>query len=120
MGDGPVSDTLSKDEAPSVGVVAVICESETTVTPVAAVPPISTDVASVKLVPLIVTDCPPEYGPVLGVMPVICGRLAPVGSPTNSSKFGDPVFGSVTRPAVAWPANAAETCEGFADVLALR
>jgi hypothetical protein len=45
----------------------------TTVTPVAAVPPMVTAVAPVKFVPVIVTGCPPAKGPEDGLMAVTVG-----------------------------------------------
>ena len=64
--------------APAVraGVTAVIEVADTTVTEVAAAPPIVTPVAPVKLVPVIVTEVPPAVGPALGEMAVTVGRLA--------------------------------------------
>ena len=55
------------------GVSAVIEVALTTVTLVAAVPPIVTPVAPVKLVPVIVTDCPPAAGPLDGLIDVTVG-----------------------------------------------
>ena len=56
----------------------------------------------------------------LGEMSVTCGRLTPEESPTNSSRFGEPLWGSVIRPAVAWSASAAETVAGVALGLPAR
>ena len=57
------------------GVVAVICVALTTITPEAALPPNVTDVAPVKLVPVIVTLAPPVAGPEFGL------TLETVGTP---------------------------------------
>ena len=45
----------------------------TTVTPVAAVPPMVTAVAPVKLVPVIVTGVPPSVVPLVGAIDVTVG-----------------------------------------------
>jgi hypothetical protein len=58
------------------GVTAVIEVDETTVTLVAAVPPIVTPVAPVKPVPVIVTDVPPAVGPELGEIALTVGGAA--------------------------------------------
>ena len=58
------------------GVTAVIEVDETTVTPVAAAPPIVTPVAPVKPVPVIVTDVPPAAGPELGEIALTVGGAA--------------------------------------------
>ena len=52
------------------GLVAVICVAELTVKLLAAAVPKSTAVASVKPVPVIVTDVPPVEGPDVGLTPV--------------------------------------------------
>ena len=69
---GVVTDT---DFAPAVpaGVVAVTVVGFTTVTEVAATPPIVTAVAPVKFVPVIVTAVPPAVGPELGLTDTIVG-----------------------------------------------
>ena len=69
---GVVTSTLAVPAVPA-GVVAVIEVALTTVTPVAAVPPMVTAVAPVKSVPVIVTDCPPASGPDDGLMAVNVG-----------------------------------------------
>jgi hypothetical protein len=55
------------------GVVAVIEVALTTVTPVAAMPPMVTEVAPIKSVPVIVTAVPPAIGPVGGATLVTVG-----------------------------------------------
>jgi hypothetical protein len=55
------------------GVVAVIEVALTTVTLVAATPPMVTDVAPVKFVPVMVTAVPPTVGPVVGEIDVTLG-----------------------------------------------
>ena len=55
------------------GVVAVIEVALTTVTLVAAAPPIVTLVAPVKSVPVMVTDCPPPSAPVAGLIALTVG-----------------------------------------------
>ena len=67
-----VTRTLA-DPAAWAGVVAVMVVALTTVTPVAAVPPMVTAVAPVKPVPVMVTEVPPVVGPVLGVIDVTVG-----------------------------------------------
>ena len=64
--------------APTVptGVTAVIWEAVTTEKLVAAMPPIVTLVAPVKLVPVIVISVPPLTGPELGTTVVMVGALA--------------------------------------------
>ena len=69
---GVVTSTLAVPAVPA-GVVAVIVVAFTTVTAVAAVPPIVTAVAPVKLVPVMVTDCPPASGPDDGLMDATVG-----------------------------------------------
>jgi hypothetical protein len=56
------------------GAVAVICESLTTVTAVAAVPPRVTPVVPIRFVPVIVTLLPPAIGPAAGAMAVNVGN----------------------------------------------
>jgi hypothetical protein len=51
----------------------VICVSEFTVKLVAFVDPNLTAVAPVKFAPVMVTDVPPEVGPVFGLMDVMKG-----------------------------------------------
>ena len=69
---GVVTRTLA-DPAVRAGVVTVMVVAFTTVTAVAAVPPIETDVAPVKLVPVRVTACPPASGPDDGLIAVAVG-----------------------------------------------
>ena len=64
---GVVTTALAVPGDPS-GVVAVIEVALTTVTPVAAAPPMVTPVAPVKLVPVMVTACPPAAGPLEGLI----------------------------------------------------
>ena len=70
--EGVVTRTLAVPAVPA-GVVAVIEVELTTVTPVAAVPPMVTAVAPVKLAPVIVTIVPPSVVPVAGVILVTVG-----------------------------------------------
>jgi hypothetical protein len=69
---GVVTDTLF---APAVfaGVTAVLVVGLTTVTPVATLVPTFTEVAPVKLVPVMVTAVPPRVDPEFGVIPEIVG-----------------------------------------------
>ena len=64
--------------APAVpgGVVAVTVVSSSTLTTVAAVPPMVTAVALVKFVPVIVTGVPPKMGPLVGEIAVTAGAGA--------------------------------------------
>ena len=55
------------------GVVAVIEVALTTVTPVAATPPMVTDVAPLRFVPVMVTAVPPAIGPLVGEIAVTVG-----------------------------------------------
>lgn len=55
------------------GVVAVIEESLTTATPVAAVPPKVTAVVPARFVPVMVTPVLPPIGPFVGEMLIIAG-----------------------------------------------
>ena len=75
------------------GTVAVICPSEPTVKPVAAVAPKATPLTSAKFEPAIATDAPPLTEPFAGLSPAIVGggrtvaetlrmKLAPY-SPSN-------------------------------------
>ena len=59
--------------AACAGVVAVIVEALTTITLVAALPPMVTAVAPVKLVPVIVTLVPPAVVPLFGATAVTVG-----------------------------------------------
>jgi hypothetical protein len=70
--EGVVTRTLAAPGAPA-GVVAVIEVALTTVTPVAAAPPIVTDVAPVRFVPVIVTEVPPRVIPVAGDTAITVG-----------------------------------------------
>ena len=72
---GVVTNTLAVPALPA-GVFAVIEVELTTVTTVAAVPPIVTEVSPVKSVPVMVTDCPPVSGPDDGLMDVTVGAAA--------------------------------------------
>ena len=69
---GVVTNTLAVPALPA-GVIAVSEVELTTVTTVAAVPPIVTEVAPVKSVPVMVTACPPVSGPDDGLMDVTVG-----------------------------------------------
>lgn len=68
-----VTTTLAAPAAPGA-VVAVICVELLTVKLVAAVPPMLTAVAPVKLVPVIVTLVPPVVKPLDGLIAVTVGR----------------------------------------------
>ena len=67
-----VTSTLAAPAVPA-GVTAVIDVDDTTVTEVAAAPPIVTLVAPVKSVPVMVTLVPPVVGPELGEIAVTVG-----------------------------------------------
>ena len=69
---GVVTSTLAAPAVPA-GVVAVIVVALETWNEATAAPPIVTEVAPVKPVPVIVTDCPPPVGPELGEIPVTVG-----------------------------------------------
>ena len=74
--DPVVTATFTRPADPA-GVVAVIDVALTTVTPVAATPPIVTPVVPEKPVPVIVTEVPPEVEPVAGDTEVTVGATAP-------------------------------------------
>ena len=65
--EGVVTTTLAVPAVPA-GVVAVMDVALTTVTPVAAAPPMVTPVAPVKLAPVIVRLVPPAVVPVFGLI----------------------------------------------------
>jgi hypothetical protein len=67
-----VTRTLAGPTVPAA-VTAVIVVEFTTVTLVAATPPMVTPVAPVRLVPVIVTLVPPEAKPMVGLMAVTVG-----------------------------------------------
>jgi len=69
---GVVTTTLAVPALPA-GVVAVMVVAFTTVTAVAAVPPMVTADAPVKPVPVRVTNCAPASGPEVAVMDVTVG-----------------------------------------------
>ena len=71
---GVVTSTLAVPAVPA-GIVAVIVVAFTTITAVAAVPPIVTAVAPAKPLPVMITDCPPTYGPDDGLMDVTVGGV---------------------------------------------
>jgi hypothetical protein len=67
-----VTSTLAVPAEPA-GVMAVIEVELATTTLVAAVPPMVTPVAPVKLDPVMVTEVPPAVVPELGLIPVTVG-----------------------------------------------
>jgi hypothetical protein len=67
-----VTDTVFAPAVPA-GVTAVTVVELTTLTEVAATPPIVTELAPVKFVPVIVIVVPPESGPVFGLTDEIVG-----------------------------------------------
>ena len=69
---GVVTRTLAVPAVPA-GAVAVMLVGLATVMPVAATPPMVTEVAPVKFVPVIVTLVPPSVVPVAGAMLVTVG-----------------------------------------------
>ena len=69
---GVVSETFAAPAAPD-GVTAVTVVELTTLTDVAATPPIVTELAPVKFVPVIVIAVPPLVGPVFGLTDEIVG-----------------------------------------------
>jgi hypothetical protein len=75
----PVVTVMSTVPVPA-GDVAVICVAESTVKPVAAVPPNVTASAPVRLVPVMVTEVPPASGPADGAIPVTNGNPIYVNS----------------------------------------
>jgi hypothetical protein len=84
-----VTTTIFTAPAAWAGVMAVIVVALTIVTPVAATPPKVTLLASVKSVPVIVTNCPPVAGPLSGEAEETVGaaanlnRLAPCPAPAG-------------------------------------
>ena len=77
--DAAVRESLQDVPVPA-GLSAVIVVALTTVTLVAAVGPKSTAVAPVKPVPLIVTNVPPDAGPLVGLIPVTVGATGAVST----------------------------------------
>jgi hypothetical protein len=69
---GVVIDTVFAPIVPA-GVTAVTVVELTTLTEVAATPPIVTELAPVKFVPVIVIAVPPVVGPVFGLTDEIVG-----------------------------------------------
>ena len=69
---GVLTTTLAVPAVPA-GVVAVIEVALTTVTFVAAAPPMVTPVAPVKFAPVMVTEVPPAVGPELGLIEATVG-----------------------------------------------
>jgi hypothetical protein len=69
----PTVVTVTSTVPVPAGDVAVIWVAELTVKLVAAVPPMVTPVAPVKLVPVTVTEVPPAVVPELGLIPVTVG-----------------------------------------------
>jgi hypothetical protein len=97
-----VTRTLAVPAVPA-GVVAVIEVALTTVTPVAAAPPIVTEVAPVKSVPVIVTEVPPRVDPFAGDTAVTDGAGVDGVTYVNIVFAGFVPEGVVTR-TLAWPA----------------
>ena len=60
----------------AIGIPTVIVVALTTVTPVAALPPMATAVSPVKFVPVRVTDVPPAVVPLVGLTAVTVGAAA--------------------------------------------
>ncbi len=71
-----VTKTLAVPAVPPAAVIAVIVVAFTTVTLVAAMPPMVTAVAPVKLVPVMVKLVPPAVVPVFGEIEVTVGYCA--------------------------------------------
>ena len=70
---GVVTSTLAVPALPVAVVAVMIDVALTTITGVAALPPIVTAVAPVKPVPVMTTNCPPASGPDDGMMDVAVG-----------------------------------------------
>jgi len=79
----PIVVTLTVTAPVPAAVVAVICVAELTVKLAAAVAPNCTDVAPVKLVPVMTTDVPPVSGPDVGARPVTVGAGTKVNVPAD-------------------------------------
>ena len=94
--DSVVTNTLAVPAAPA-GVVAVIDVALTTVTEVAATPPIVTTVASVKFVPVMVTLVPPRVVPLVGDTAVTVGAGGGGVTKVNSVFAAFVPLGVVTR-----------------------
>jgi hypothetical protein len=71
---GVVTRMLADPTTPA-GAVAVMVVPFTTVTPVAATPPIVTIEVPMKFVPVMVTACPPPRGPDAGFTPITVGDV---------------------------------------------
>jgi len=79
----PIVVTLTVTAPLPAAVTAVICVAEFTTKLAAAVPPKLTDVAPVKLVPVMTTLVPPEAGPDVGARPVTVGAGTKVKVPAE-------------------------------------
>src|SRR6516165_4947709 len=78
------------------GLLAVIEVSFTTITLAAGIVPKSTAVAPVKPVPLIVTNVPPLWGPLVGTRPVTTGAVTAVNVNRSAGEVADVPPGAVT------------------------
>ena len=77
MPPGAVTVTSTAPTEPA-GAVAVIVVALVTLNEDAGLPPMVTEVAPVKLVPVMVSEVPPTIGPAVGEIPVIVGNAAKV------------------------------------------
>src|SRR5450631_95237 len=97
----PIVVTLTVTAPMPAAVVAVIWVAELTVKLAAAVAPNFTEVAPVKLVPVMTTDVPPASGPLVGARPEIVGAGMKVKVPTDVAVPPIVVTLTVTEPAPA-------------------
>ncbi len=88
----PVTIWMSAAPAACGGVMAVIVALSTTRTFVAGRPPTETVAPGWKFAPVNVTVVPPDSVPLVGFVPVMCGRLVSTASENaNASKVPTPV-----------------------------
>ena len=97
----PIVVTLTVTAPMPAAVTAVICVAELTVKLAAAVAPNFTDVAPVKLVPVMTTLVPPASGPDVGARPVTVGAGTNVKVPTDVAVPPPVVTLTFTAPAPA-------------------
>src|SRR5450631_1248796 len=127
----PTVVTLTVTAPMPAAVVAVIWVAELTMKLAAAVAPNLTDVAPVKLVPVMTTDVPPASGPLVGARPLIVGAGTNVKLPAEAPEPLGVVTLTVTAPmpaavvAVIWVAEltvklAAAVAPNFTEVAPVK
>src|SRR5438132_9987559 len=105
--------TMSGPPAGRAGVVALICVALTTLTPVAALPPMVTVAVGSKLVPVMVIAVPPVVGPEVGLTaPTVGGGGAMYVNWSLGSVALDcpPIVTTTSAAPAAWPGVVALIC----------